>query len=204
MTEQREVRRRVSEKPLQRHLELDEVAAYVDGSVPDDVRAGIEDHLASCAGCRAEVAEVSRIVAAVAPPRWAGRSVWILAAAAVAAVLLALPRTSQTRMAPEHREAAVTNTVAPRAVVPRGAVESATAFVWSAVPYADAYRVRVFDPTGTVIWESETADTIAQPPRSIVVRAGRPYYWKVEARTGFDRWASSDLVQFTVGRGSEP
>jgi anti-sigma factor RsiW len=195
----------MSEKPFQRHLELDEVAAYVDGSVPDDMRAGIEDHLGSCARCRAEVAEVSRLVDTLPRPQWVGRSVWIGAAAAVAAaVLLALPRTPHTRTGSEHRETAVTTTVGPRPVAPRGTVESAPAFVWSAVPYADGYRVRMFDSVGTVIWESESADTVARPPASIVVRTGRAYYWKVEARTGFDRWASSDLVEFTVGRGSEP
>jgi anti-sigma factor RsiW len=194
----------VSEKTFQRHLDSDEVAAYVDGALSGDVRARIEDHLGSCADCRVEVAQVSRIVGTLPPPRWIGSSVWIGAAAAVAALLLALPRTAHTPVGSAHREAAVTTTVAPRPVAPRGAVESATTLVWSAVPYADGYRVRLFDATGTVIWESEGADTVAQLPVSIATRSGRPYYWKVEARTGFDRWAASDLVEFRVGRGSKP
>jgi anti-sigma factor RsiW len=194
----------VSDKPFQRHLESDEVAAYVDGSVSEDARVRIENHLGSCADCRAEVAQVSRIVGTLPPPRWVGASVWVGAAAAVAAVLLALPRTADTPASPEHREAAVTTTVAPRPVAPKGAVESAKTLVWSAVPYADGYRVRLFDATGTVVWESEVVDTVAQLPVSIATRSGRPYYWKVEARTGFDRWAASELVEFTVGRGSEP
>jgi anti-sigma factor RsiW len=194
----------VSEQPFQRHLQSDEVAAYVDGSVSGEARARIEDHLGSCPDCRAEVAQVAHIVDTRPPPRWVGASVWIGAAAALVAVLFVAPRMTHKPAAPEHREAAVTTTVAPSPAAPRGAVESVKVLVWSAVPYADGYRVRLFDATGSVVWESEGADTVARLPASIAIRSGRPYYWKVEARTGFDRWAASELVEFTVGRGSEP
>jgi anti-sigma factor RsiW len=194
----------MSDRAFNQHLKSDEVAAYIDGSIPDDARARIEKHLGSCGDCRAEVAQVSRIVDTLPPSRWVGASVWLGAAAAVAAVLLALPRTAHTPAGPEHREAAVTTTVSPRPVMPRGRVASIKSVVWSAVPYADGYRVRMFDSAGTVIWESETADTLAPLPASIVIRVGHPHYWKVEARTGFDRWVASDLVEFTVGRRSEP
>jgi anti-sigma factor RsiW len=191
------------EKPFQGHLQVDEMAGYVDGSVADDERAVMQTHLAACADCRAEVVDVSRVLATLPPARWVRARAWVLAAAAVVAVLLAVPPTRRGRTGPVHREAPVTMTVAPRPVTPRGPVASAKALVWWTVPYADGYRVRLFDSAGVVIREWETADTVARLAPSITLRPGRPYYWKVEARTGFDRWVASDLVEFTVGRGSE-
>lgn len=32
---------------------VDEVTAYLDGTLPDDVRAAVEEHLPGCEGCRA-------------------------------------------------------------------------------------------------------------------------------------------------------
>jgi putative zinc finger protein len=193
----------MSDEPARRHLEVGEVAAYVDDSLDVDVRRRVESHVSICADCRSEIADVARVVVTL-PSRRVSRGVLTVASAAAAVVLLALPWTRLGRTRPEHREAAVTTTVAPRLIAPRGAVASAKAFVWSSVPYADGYRVRVFDSTGTVIWESERADTAAPLPARIVLRAARPYYWKVEARTGFDRWVASELLEFTVSRGSEP
>jgi putative zinc finger protein len=187
-----------------RHLEIDQVAAYVDGSLAADARRYVQAHLSACADCRAEVSDVTRAVGAPPPAQRVSWGAWIATGAAAAVVLVVLPWTRPRRTEPEHREATVTTTVAPRAIAPRGSVDAAKAFVWSAVPYADNYRVRVFDSTGTVIWESERGDTVAPLPASLVLRAGRPYYWKVEALTGFDRWVASDLLEFTAGRGSEP
>jgi hypothetical protein len=36
-------------------------------------------------------------------------------------------------------------------------------------------------------------------PDSVTLLPGQAYYWKVEADTGWDRWVSSRLVEFSVG-----
>lgn len=191
--------------PLERHLEANEIAAYVDGAVAGVQRAAIQAHLAACADCRAEVAEVLPIVRTLPRAPRLPRRVWIPAAAAAALALLwAGPRALREPTVPEHREETVTMTVAPRPLAPVGAVDSATALVWSSVHSADRYRARLFDSDGTVIWEHETGDTVAALPRSVALRARLPYYWKVEAHTGFDRWAASDLVEFVPRRGGRP
>ena len=187
------------------HLRAEEIAAYVDGGVTGDARSAIEAHLAACAECRAEAVEVLRVVHSLPHARGVPRRIWIPAAAAAALALLwAGPQVLRDPPAFEHREEAVTTTVAPRPVAPVGAVDSARALVWSSVPQASGYRVRLFDADGTVIWEREAGDTVAVLPDSLRFRARLPYYWKVEAHTGFDRRAASDLVEFVPRRGGQP
>jgi hypothetical protein len=193
----------LNEAPLDRHLEPEEVAAYVDGTATGEERAAVQAHLAACAECRAEVAEVSRIVRTLPGARRTARRVWIPAvAAAVIALLWVTPRPLREPAVPEHRAETETTTAAPHPVSPVGTVGSVSALAWSPTPGTDRYRVRLFDADGTVLWDEETVDTIAALPDSIDLRAQVPYYWKVEAHTGFDRWASSPLVEFMSGRGS--
>ena len=195
----------MTQGPFDQHLRPEEIAAYVDGAVTGHVRSAIQAHLAACAECRAEVAEVSRVVRTLPHTRGVPQRIWIPAAAAAALALLwAGPRTLREPPAFEHREEAVTTTVGPRPVAPVGAVDSARALVWSSVPHASSYRVRLFDADGTVIWERELGDTVAALPSSVRLRARLPYYWRVEANTGFDRRAASDLVEFVPRSGGQP
>ncbi len=187
------------------HLQADEIAAFVDGTVTGDARTAIQAHLAACGECRAEVAEVSRIIRTLPNARGVSWRIWVPAAAAAALVLLwVAPREVRGPITPEHREEAVTVTVAPRPTAPVGTVASVMGFIWSSVPNADRYRVRLFDAEGTVIWEHETGDTAVALAGSVTLRAQRSYYWKVEAHTGFDRWAASDLIEFLPRRGGNP
>jgi hypothetical protein len=69
---------------------------------------------------------------------------------------------------------------------------------WSHVAGADRYRVTVFDATGGVVYAAEASDTVVAFPDSIALVPGASYLWKVDARTGFDRWAASELIEFRV------
>jgi hypothetical protein len=69
---------------------------------------------------------------------------------------------------------------------------------WSHVAGADRYRVTVFDATGGVVFASEASDTVVAFPDSIALVPGAAYLWKVDARTGFDRWAASALIEFSI------
>ena len=66
---------------------------------------------------------------------------------------------------------------------------------------ADRYRVTLFDGGGRVLFETQLADTLAALPDSILLDPGRPYLWKVEARTGWQRWSASGLVEFSIAGG---
>jgi hypothetical protein len=110
------------------------------------------------------------------------------------------PRTGDPT-APAHRAPPITAAVAPNPTAPVGAVADARALRWDAVPGADRYRVTLFDAEGVVLYETELPGTRAPLPDAVVLASGRTYYWRVEARTGFDRWAASDLIGFSIAAG---
>jgi hypothetical protein len=194
----------VTEDRFDDHLPADEIAAYVDGALAGDERSRVEAHLAECADCRAEVLDVSRIVR-TAPDarRTAPRRVWIPAVAAAALVLLWVgPRALRAPTDEVHRDGPTTTAITPRPVAPVGTVASARTLVWSTVPGADRYRVTLFDADGRVLYETQGADTSAALPDSTVLAPGRTYLWKVEARTGWNRWEPSQLVEFSIAGGA--
>jgi anti-sigma factor RsiW len=186
------------------HLSAEDVAAYVDRGLAALARAGVEEHLAACAECRAEVVAVARLARGLPVPRRWTVLVPLAAAAAVLVLYFAPWQRSPEQAGSVLREPAVTTTVAPRPVAPLGAVAALPALLWTSVPHADRYRVTVFDSNGSVVWETQVADTVALLPHVIALRAGVPYFWKVAARTGWDRWVASDLTSFTLGAPGSP
>jgi Putative zinc-finger len=187
------------ERPIPDHLENGEVAAYLDRALSPSDRSRVEEHLADCDVCRAEVIEVARLLRTQRRRR--GWYVPIGVAAAAAAVLLLVwPRpVEEPPLSPNYREPVVTTTAAPSAIAPRGAIVAASRFVWTTVPHADRYRLTVFDETGSVLWEAQTSDTAAALPESIHLKRGASYFWEIEAQTGWNRWVGSDLIEFSLG-----
>jgi hypothetical protein len=184
-------------------------------------RARVIAHLAACARCREQVASVARLlrapavvaeirrrdVSAPSVARWrhvAGAGALAALAASLVLMTGVGDRASVTRRSasagnePAHREQSVTTTVAPSVIAPVGAVAVADTFRWSGVPHADRYRLTLFDRDGTVVWETQATDTATIRPRSIAFEPSAAYLWKVEARTGWDRWVESDLIEFSV------
>lgn len=188
----------MSERLADDHLEPAEIAACLEDAVDAAARARIDAHLAACAKCREEIVDAGRIVATLPAAKRAGRRIWIPAAIA-AALLLFVARPGQITDSPMvHREAPVTAIVAPQIVAPIGAVEVPARLVWRGAPGADAYHVRLFHADGAVLWEQATTDTTTALPDSLRLAAGRSYFWRVEAQTGFDRRAASELIEFTL------
>lgn len=189
-----------AEPPVPEHLGTGQVAAYLTGAVQPGDRSRIEAHLAACDVCCTELIEVARLFRTrPRPTRWfvpAG------AAAAAAAILLFLVWSrpvSEPAGSSGYREPSVTTTVAPVAVTPRGVSAAVRQLAWTAVAGADRYRLTLFDAAGTVVWETQTSDTVTPLPESIHLRPGASYLWKVEAQTGWNRWVGSELVQFSLG-----
>jgi putative zinc finger protein len=187
----------VVSEPRSEHLTPIEVASYVDGVADPDVRARMDTHLAECGDCRDEIVDASRIASAWSRNTGRHAAIWIpLAAAAVLVFILVGPNSVRDREL-EHREAPVTTTVLPRAIAPVGVTDSLPQLLWTSVPNTDRYQVRLFAADGSVLWEQATTDTSAIVPATVGLQAGRAYYWKVEAHTGFDRSAASELTEFS-------
>ena len=183
----------------------DVIAALADGSLAPEVRGSVLPHVASCARCRGAVASLARALAdpavareiSVSSGRRRGYRITVpLAAAAVLLLLLSSPAGERS---PAHRgppPPPPATTPVPRS--PLGAVAAVDDLRWSPVAGADRYRVTVFDATGRVMYASEVSDTVALFPDSVPLVPGASYLWKVDGRTGFDRWAASELAEFKV------
>lgn len=185
------------------HLSGEDVAAYLDRAVSESERARIEAHLGGCDSCRGEVVDVWRLLR-----RRAGTRRWLggmgIAAAAAAVVLLTIQAGGLGWLpGSTYREDPVTSTGAPMPIAPLGAVPAVPVMTWTSVPRADRYHVRLFDAAGAVLWETVISDTSTAVPPTVRLAPGLAYYWRVEARTGYDRWAASELMRFTIDPGRD-
>jgi anti-sigma factor ChrR (cupin superfamily) len=180
------------------------IADFVDGRMTADQRAPVVTHLLTCARCRSFVKATGRLVAETAEAaqpsarRWRRWSVPVGLAAAAALVLLLVPRNGDDGSTPDMREPTVTSTIAPVPIVPPpgASVARVDRMVWSSVPGAERYRLRLYDGEGSVLWSVETADTSTALPDSVRLTPRVPYFWRVEAQAEWMRWAASDLVSF--------
>ena len=191
-------------------LDDDTLAALAEGSLKGTRHAAALSHLATCGNCRRAVASVAR---AVANPELAAEIRAVesgsvsrirrftpvaLGVSAAAAVILLLVIPGLKTPPSSHRAPPITAAPAPQAVAPVGRVAQTSDLRWTAVEGADRYRVTLFDSDGAVRFEAEVTETNALLPSTVVLVAGRTYAWRVEARLGFDRWASSDLIEFAI------
>ena len=195
---------------------LDELAlaGFVEGIADAGGRERSILHLAACGHCRrqlaslvelladpgvaAELPQLDRLRDRVAPRRRFLAGAGFIAAAAAVVLLLVRPRAND-QSANEHRGDTITASSAPMPLSPIGDVVAATTLSWSAVPGAEGYRVTLFEAGGKLLFEAESADTVTGIPDTIGLAPGRLYLWKVEARTGWERWVSSELIEFRVG-----
>jgi hypothetical protein len=207
-------------QPADRCLDEVDLAAVLDGVALATLDPRVVSHLAACVRCRAELAGATRLLreplvavelerlAGSAPRRANRRGIHVavasgLAAAALAGLLL-WPQAARL-MGPEparevdtYRERTLTTTAVPRILGPVGIVTTADSLRWTSVPGADLYRITFWRRDGEVAWAGESRDTVLALPTELS-RSGEEYLlWDVKARTGWDRWVMSDLVEITL------
>ncbi|HEY7612780.1 MAG TPA: hypothetical protein VH764_07290 [Gemmatimonadales bacterium] len=191
------------------------LAALAAGEIAVAERKHLVAHVATCGHCRAAVASLARAFAdpAVAEARAgavpaARRRLYRVAvpAAAAAVVFVALFARSGGDIPPDslHRASDVPAAQAPVPLSPRGPVERPDLLRWAGVGGAGRYRVTLYRSDGQVLYGLELPDTATPLPDSVPLTTGQVYLWKVEARTGWDRWTASELVRFTVAEERAP
>jgi hypothetical protein len=183
------------------HLTPEQTARYLDGVLTAEERVTVEEHLATCVECRDEVVALRPLVSAPSSRRRILRAGLALGSAAAAVVVLLVqpgqvpnPEPSQQHRDPSQGAATV---LVPR--TPSGPGSRPLMLVWSPLDLAKRYRVLVFDAEGTILYRVEATDSALRLPDSVRLSPGQSYFWKVEADTGFDRWVSSKLIEFSVG-----
>ena len=191
-------------------LDDDTMAALASGTLDPGTRLLAIAHAADCGYCRGGVAAVARALADLEVRREVevldrgfrqrrfSRIAIPLAAAATLALAVAVSRWTAVA---GHRAPTISGAEAPVQVQPAGPVTEVRRLQWTSVGRADRYRVTLFDIGGQVVYEAQLTDTIATLPDAVVLGRGERYLWKVEARTGFDRWVTSKLVEFSMTGG---
>lgn len=172
------------------------------------------EHLADCAHCAARVTAVSRLLqsdevsaelrgletpAGAAP--WRRRLVRVAGGIAAAAVIVLAVRAVRGPARPgvQLREQPVTLVSPPVPLQPSGTVARVDSLSWRTVPRATQYRVTLFAQDGSTVWETSSADTVVFLAPGITLTPGAVYYWKVEARTDWNRWTASELIEVRIG-----
>ncbi len=180
---------------------------YVAGALGADDRDRLERHILVCDRCQEEARLALALRRELAregqQARGRPRTRWIAAGigTAAAAVLLAvvIPRAMLERDGTEHRDVPAAEAVKPNPLAPIGRVPGRpSTFVWSRVAGADRYRVTVLSAGGDVLLETETADTALVAPEGVDLDLGASFFWKVDARIGWDRWIKSEVVEFAI------
>lgn len=201
--------RSATDYPQSKCLSDDVIASFAEGSLSDAGRRAWTPHLSTCRRCQHELASLVRALndpqvanAAGAGKRGRLRVVgmtfpFVAAAAAVIALVIS-PDGQPSAPEIQHRAPVLTPGAAPAGVSPVGPVSAVFDLQWSTVPEAQVYRVTLFDADGRALLEAETDEPRMTLPDSLRLAPAQRYLWQVQARIGFDRWVSSDLVEFRV------
>lgn len=197
------------------HLTAAQVAAYLDRDLSDSARMQVEDHLESCAACRADLnasfdlAESWRSVGAATTTvprnkRWRIAAFSIPLGLAAAAAMWMIAPGSQT--ARESADSLRTNEFSegrsPIAVIqPDGNSEvtpSNASFIWHRNK-ASVYRLTILTQSGVPVFTIDTQDTTVVLPDSVALTRGQNYFWRVD---GIDNGIASTtgVVVLRIGQ----
>jgi hypothetical protein len=197
---------RGTNEPTPECIDDETVAALAEGALDGTARDAALAHVATCARCRRAVSSVARVLAdpavsrearATARPRLRPLTLASGIAAAAIVAFVALPWRAADDTS-THRAPTITATASPVLMSPVGVVADARTLRWTGVGGTDRYRVTLFDATGGVVFETQTTDTLVTIPGSVRLERAQGYFWKVEARTGWNRWSASEMVEFSV------
>ncbi|HJR33517.1 MAG TPA: zf-HC2 domain-containing protein [Gemmatimonadales bacterium] len=178
------------------HLTPGDLAGLIDRTLDPAASARVEAHLDTCALCREELAEVTRlahslesqpVVSRSRRRLWAGIALGGALAASLALLVLRAPRPSDSALpTPPVRAPATGESLARLDVLfPPESLRVSSgppAFIWHSVG-ADVYRFFLLSDDGELLWTGETPDTSLTLPRAVTLLPGDNYWWRVDATT---------------------
>jgi len=190
------------------HLDAALVAAYLENSCGAEERRRIEEHLADCAECTAELVgldDTIRTLATRKRRRMAIPLVALGAAAGIGALILLRPPEAPSplpldappivqRSRPETRSSIEILEPTPGATVEAGDV----VLRWAPIEAEARYLVTVTTSDGDSVWALLTPDSAAAIP--VPLDPGREYLWYVDALLPGGNTASSGVHDFQVPR----
>lgn len=173
------------------------LAGYLDNDLPGEERRRVELHLASCAACREEVADIRRLQAGRRRRRTA---LFVIPALAAATLLVAIAIPRETTQSSAVRSAtqneSLVSVVTP---APDGVVTGPLTFRWRSAGAGATYTITLQGSDGGVVWTASTSDTTAVPPPTLVLPAESTWFWSVDAVLSDGRSRSSGALRFRTG-----
>jgi len=194
-----------------RHLTSGEAAAMLDERVEGAERSRLVAHLANCADCRHELAQLRGDLEESGLLRRSRR--WPIVAAACAAAVVVAAIVPVTRLARNSNGSQVEVMRSAGAIAPTDAATSIDALspadsaivtrssvllAWRPSGAAASYAVTVQDTAGAVMWSKPLADTVVSVPSDVPLVSGHRYFWSVEARRADGVSSRTELRSFTV------
>jgi hypothetical protein len=177
------------------HLSPGTLSGYIDDDLSADERERAEAHLASCVECRAELAEVRRLLGPRVRGWW---PVLVPIAAAAALLIFVLPRDSDpasgTRAGPPAELPLEIVAPMPSAVIAPGPVT----FTWRGAGEGASYSLTLQESDGRVAWTALLADTTAALPDSLALGPRRTWFWFVDAMLPDGSSRSTGVRRFTT------
>ena len=172
------------------HPGSQDVAAYLDGSLTAAAKAEMQDHLAECDKCRAEVSELAELLhGGTRRRRWTIAAP--AAAAAAAAVFLFAGPLARQATEPPGSVVRAPGAAADREAVPTvqilsppldaEVIRDGLTFSWEPVGTDALYRLTLTDEAGDPVWAVETSEPSIEPPEDLNLEPGVLYFWYLDA-----------------------
>ena len=190
------------------HLDAALVAAYLENSCGPEERRRIEEHLADCAECTAELVGLDDTIRTLAAQKRRRMAIPLVALGAAAGIgVLLVQRTPDgpstlpldappivQRSRPEARSPIEILQPTPGATVDAGEV----VLRWAPIEAEARYLVTVTTSDGDSVWALLTPDSAAAIP--VLLDPGGEYLWYVDALLPGGNTASSGVHHFQVPR----
>ena len=184
------------------HIDVDEIAAYLDRTLSDADRRRVEAHLTACDECRTEVVASRGAVSSAPSTKPSAYRSWRVLASAAAAAVVIIATATISRSRADRATERETNIAAPAVAIAspaEGASLGADRVVaWHSLAENTSYRITIADQGAQPMYTTTVRDTSVRIPQSVTLATGGKYFWYVDAIRADGTTATSGLKSFTV------